>query len=406
MNLHSPLSHPNLEVLEDRWLHKVMVFIQSFHHRPLTFNRAALLLLFGGIFALWQMIAPSVALAATLVFITAALLDLLVLWILPRRGISFGPIAPQLLTMLLPRLAVTALSLLIAVWQPTAALWTMLILQVFGSAAYLWGLLIEPHRLSLTSLELSVSDFPADAPPIRLLHLSDIHLERLTRRENRLLQLIQSARPDLIVITGDYLNLSYNNDSKAIAQVRNLLAKIDAPYGVYATLGSPPVDLPEIAAAHFTDSHIHLLQGNVMELDLGQGRALNLIGMDCTHDMAFDGQMFSALVAQKNGRGASLLLYHSPEMMPLVQQHNVDLYLCGHTHGGQVRIPGYGALITSAVTGKRYEMGRYDENGTTLYVSRGIGLEGSSAPRLRLFCPPEITLVEIKDEGGRMKDEG
>ncbi len=143
-----------------------------------------------------------------------------------------------------------------------------------------------------------------------------------------------------------------------------------------------------------------------MELDLGQGRALNLIGMDCTHDMAFDGQMFSALVAQKNGRGASLLLYHSPEMMPLVQQHDVDLYLCGHTHGGQVRVPGYGALITSAVTGKRYEMGRYDENGTTLYVSRGIGLEGLSAPRLRLFCPPEITLVEIKDEGGRMKDEG
>ncbi|HEY85477.1 MAG TPA: hypothetical protein G4N96_10255, partial [Chloroflexi bacterium] len=118
------IPHPNLEVLEDRWLHKVMVFIQSFHHRPLMFNRAALLLLFGGIFALWQMIAPSVALAATLVFIAAVLLDLLVLWILPRRGISFGPIAPQLLTMLLPRLAVTALSLLIAVWQPTAALWT------------------------------------------------------------------------------------------------------------------------------------------------------------------------------------------------------------------------------------------------------------------------------------------
>ena len=102
------------------------------------------------------------------------------------------------------------------------------------------------------------------------------------------------------------------------------------------------------------------------------------------------------MAAQKNGRGPSVLLYHSPEMMPLVQQHDVDLYLCGHTHGGQVRLPLYGAVLTSTVTGKRYEMGRYDENGTTLYVSRGIGLEGLSAPRLRLFCPPEMTLVILK----------
>jgi len=94
--------------------------------------------------------------------------------------------------------------------------------------------------------------------------------------------------------------------------------------------------------------------------------------------------------------GATVLLYHSPEMMPFVQQFDVDLYLCGHTHGGQVRVPGYGAIITSAITGKRYEMGRYDENGTTLYVSRGIGLEGLSAPRLRLFCPPEMTLITLR----------
>ncbi len=391
----SSAPRPNLEVLEDRWLHKVMVFIQSFERRPLIFNRALLLLLFGGVFILWQLVAPSVAGAATLIFASAALLDLLVLWLLPRLNISFGPLAPQFLTMLLPRIVAAFLALLVAFWQPVVALWVMLLLQLLGSAAYLWGLLIEPHRLRLTSLEVNVSGLPPDAPPIRLLHLSDIHLERLTRREERLLQLIQSAQPDLVVITGDYLNLSYNRNPQAISQVRSLLAKIHAPCGVYATLGSPPVDVPEIAAAHFENSHIHLLREDVMELDLGRGRALSLLGMDCTHDMEFDGQRFSALAAQKNGRGPSLLLYHSPEMMPLVQQYDVDLYLCGHTHGGQVRLPGYGALITSAVTGKRYEMGRYTENGTTLYVSRGIGLEGMSAPRLRLFCPPEITLVTL-----------
>jgi predicted MPP superfamily phosphohydrolase len=91
-----------------------------------------------------------------------------------------------------------------------------------------------------------------------------------------------------------------------------------------------------------------------------------------------------------------VFLYHSPELMPEAPANDIDLYLCGHTHGGQVRLPGFGALFTSAATGKRYEMGRYDEGGTTLYVSRGIGLEGYSMPRLRLFCPPEITLVTIE----------
>jgi small-conductance mechanosensitive channel len=199
----------------------MMVFIQSFECRPPIFNWALLLLLWGGIFAAWQLAAPAVATPAALIFAAAALLDLLVLWLLPRLNISFGPVAPQLLTMLLPRIAAAFLALLIAFWQPVAALWIMLLLQLLGSAAYLWGLLIEARRLRLTSLDVSVSGFPAGAPPIRLLHLSDIHLERLTQRENRLLQLIQSARPDLIVITGDYLNLSYNNDPKAIAQVRN-----------------------------------------------------------------------------------------------------------------------------------------------------------------------------------------
>jgi predicted MPP superfamily phosphohydrolase len=86
--------------------------------------------------------------------------------------------------------------------------------------------------------------------------------------------------------------------------------------------------------------------------------------------------------------------------MPLAQQYPVDLYLCGHTHGGQVRLPIYGAIITSSSLGKRYEMGPYVEQDTTLYISRGIGLEGLSAPRMRLLCPPEIILFSLSGSKG------
>jgi predicted MPP superfamily phosphohydrolase len=69
-----------------------------------------------------------------------------------------------------------------------------------------------------------------------------------------------------------------------------------------------------------------------------------------------------------------------------------DLYLCGHTHGGQIRLPLFGAVITSSDFWKRYEMGRYEEGNTVLYISRGLGMEGKGAPRARFLAPPEIVL--------------
>ncbi|MFQ5575496.1 MAG: metallophosphoesterase [Anaerolineae bacterium] len=390
-----PPKKPNPKVLENRWLHAAMVLFESFHRRPAWLTAAALVMVCGVMFAGWRWAAPPLAPAATAVFAAAVLLDALLLWLLPRRGISFGPLASQLLVMLLPRLAVAGLGAAVAARQPPAGLAGMAVLQLLGSAAYGWGMAVEPHRLSLTRLAVVTPRLPPGAPPIRLLHLSDLHLERLTRRETRLLKLVRAANADLIVITGDYLNLSYNKDPQAIAQVRQLLGRLRAPHGVYATLGSPPVDVPDVARRHFAGSHIQLLSNATVTLNLGAGRRLTLLGIDCTHDVRYDSYIFSRLNERRNGSAPAVLLYHSPELMPLVQRHGVDLYLCGHTHGGQVRLPGYGALITSAATGRRYQMGRYDENDTTLYVSRGIGLEGLSAPRLRLFCPPEITLVTL-----------
>jgi predicted MPP superfamily phosphohydrolase len=73
----------------------------------------------------------------------------------------------------------------------------------------------------------------------------------------------------------------------------------------------------------------------------------------------------------------------------------VDLYLAGHTHGGQIRLPLFGAVFTASAYGKRYEQGHYSVGDTTLYVSRGIGMEGMGAPRARFLCPPEIVVVNL-----------
>jgi hypothetical protein len=131
----------------------------------------------------------------------------------------------------------------------------------------------------------------------------------------------------------------------------------------------------------------------------GDAPALMLVGITCTFDARTDGQTLDQVMAtipDSPPAPFTLLLYHSPDLMPQAVRAGVDLYLCGHTHGGQIRLPLVGALVTSSRFWKKYEMGRYVEKNTMMYVSRGIGMEGMGAPRARFLCPPEIELIELR----------
>src|ERR1043165_896247 len=92
----------------------------------------------------------------------------------------------------------------------------------------------------------------------------------------------------------------------------------------------------------------------------------------------------------------TILLYHTPdEILDVAATGRVDLYCAGHTHGGQVALPVYGALVTLWKFGKRYESGLHRERDTWLYVNRGIGMEGGPAPRVRFLARPEVTVIEL-----------
>lgn len=393
----------NRDILEKRWLHQLFLIT----HIPAVWpawKLAILLLVAAGlVWSAWLPLGP-VAFSAAAIYLAFALVDWTLLSWLPESGRSFGPVGPQLVVMTAPRLGLAVL-LGLAVWlfgwgdSAYLLLWMLGLLQLIGTTLYLWGTVVEPFALTLTRQTLQSPHFSAASPPLRLLHLSDLHLERLTRREAHLLTLVKQAQPDLIVITGDYLNLSYVDDPTARAEARRVLTELEAPLGVYATLGSPPVDPRETTPALFNDLNIRLLRDEVAVLNLPDGRTLSLLGLDCDHDLAVDAQIFRAMIQLTPPNSLRVLLYHSPELMPVVRDYPVDLYLCGHTHGGQVRLPLYGAILTSSALGKRYEMGAYVEQGTTLYISRGIGLEGLSAPRLRLLCPPEISLFTLSGNG-------
>ena len=91
----------------------------------------------------------------------------------------------------------------------------------------------------------------------------------------------------------------------------------------------------------------------------------------------------------------SVLLYHKPDLAYAARDRQINLYLAGHTHGGQVRMPFYGAIFTNSRYGKNFEMGLYHLGQTDLYVSRGIGFVGGIGPRARFLCPPEVVVIDL-----------
>lgn len=394
----SHAAQPPDDKLTRSLFHKTMVFFYQPAGWPFWAVLLAALALSAGAGGVWWALSgsrPIGGLSALLlaVFIAA---DAWLLAGLPRHGLSFGSWSGQLFPLAILRLVGMwgcAMVGLLLGWQTALAL--ALTTQLAGSAALIWGAVVEPSRLTMSTLTVEAPTLPPGSPPVRLLHISDIHLERQGVREQRMLDLAAAAEADVILISGDYVNLSNNDDPVTHAGVIELLKQLEAPGGVFAVLGSPPVDLPEKVAPLFDGLNVTLLREEAVMINLGDGRCLSLIGLDCHHDIPYDGQRMARLVATTPDDKPRILLYHSPELMPDARTHEVDLYLCGHTHGGQVRLPLIGPLLTSSQLGRRYVMGHYHEARTHLYVSRGVGFEGLSAPRLRFLCPPEILLVTL-----------
>ncbi len=392
------VADPVVDVLEEGAFHKVML---AFHvpARWPGWAMALLAALVSGLVGMvWRQLAVDLRLgvAVTAVTFTFLLSDMLLLKSLPRRRISFGPWQAQAAALAAPRLLAALAAGLLTVWLDSRwGFGLFLAAELLGTAALLWGALIEPFRLQMGELMIYSDRLPSDARPIRLLHITDLHVERLTQREEAVLALAEEAKPDLILITGDYVNLSYNRDPETLAQARQLLLRLSAVAEVYATLGSPPVDLRETVVPIFDGLPATLMRQAWQDVEFDDGRRLILLGMDCTHHLPTDEARLHHLVKAAPRGAPRILLYHSPELMPEAMEYGLDLYLCGHTHGGQVRLPIIGPILTSSQLGRQFVMGLYKYGRTHLYVSRGVGLEGLSAPRVRFLCPPEITLITL-----------
>jgi predicted MPP superfamily phosphohydrolase len=311
------------------------------------------------------------------------------LWLLPRANRSWGPEKPSALALsALITLLLALLGLL------NAPLWLGIALPLLLWAAAFYATWIEPFRLGVTRQKLASPKWRGQ--PLRVLHIGDIHVERISPRERRLNALIESLRPDVIVFSGDFVNLSYNGDARAKDEIREIIRQWQAPLGVYCVPGTPLVESLERVAEFVRGiDQITLLANRWITLTSPDGDRINVCGMITTHLLPQDRERVASLGKLAPADGVNLLLTHSPDVAPEAARAGFDLYLCGHTHGGQIRLPIIGPLATASALGRRFVMGRKQVDGMTIYTSRGVGMEGLGAPRARFLCPPEIIIWDF-----------
>ncbi len=331
----------------------------------------------------------------SLSFLVFVLIDAFWLLSLSRWGISYGPPLPVWVIFTILRSASLALCMLLF---PKTALsrypyLNLRYLSFFGINLSLlvfavYGFCIEPFHLTQTSITVKV---PGLERPVRIVQLSDIHVEYLTRREEELPGFIERLQPDFIVMTGDYTSEEFTNDEETDNHLRTLVNRFSAPMGVYAVNGN--AEFVYVMDLLFEGTNVHLLENKVLmipELD----ERVALVGLNHIQPER-DAASLKELMSQLSADVFSILLYHKPDLAYDARDAGVDLYLCGHTHGGQVRLPLIGALITNSRYGKTFEMGSYTLDGMTLFVNRGLGFTGGNAPRIRFLAPPEVAVIDL-----------
>ena len=258
-----------------------------------------------------------------------------------------------------------------------------------AAAAVLWAVAIDAFLIEPVWLEVSYVRVtsPKLAKPVRIVVLADLQTDQLGAYEKRVLRRVLTEEPDLILLAGDYVQVDGERRPHVQKAINAFLHEIDfrGAEGAFAVRGN--IDQPG-----WTDIFADLPVTVNHRTRTTEVAGLRLTCL-CTHD-AFNARL--KLTTPDPDR-FHLVLGHAPDCA--LGHIEADLLVAGHTHGGQVRLPWIGPLFYPSPVPRDWAAGvTHLPGGTTLLVSRGIGLERDAAPRLRFLCRPELVVIDLLPE--------
>lgn len=254
------------------------------------------------------------------------------------------------------------------------------VLAIIGLGCFIWGYLFEPYMITVSRITIHTDKLAHDS--LRIVHITDLHCDVRPGPEELLVETVNELQADIVVFTGDAVN-----SPEAIDLFRQTLSAMEAHIGKFAVRGNWDRDYD--AELLYEGTGFKLLENRIVSVEKGRA-VIDLLGVDY-----FKPEGTWQLLRHSHPDNFRVFLFHSPDLVESISNIGIDLYLAGHTHGGQVALPGYGALVTMSRYGKRYESGLYRLQDTVLYVNRGIGMESKFPLRARFFSPPEVAVFDI-----------
>jgi predicted MPP superfamily phosphohydrolase len=236
-------------------------------------------------------------------------------------------------------------------------------------------------------LTFEFPNLPRGFDGFRILHLSDIHVDALPGFAQTVCDQVSQLPVDLCVLTGDYRFEIHGPCHNVYHHMEKILRSIKARLGVVGILGNH--DFAEMIGV-LEGLGVKMLINQSLELHAEQ-ECLWVIGLDDPHYYGCDD--LAGASRDVPADAFKVLLVHSPELIKEAAAAGIALYLCGHTHGGQIRLPLVGPLLTNANCARKYTRGAWKFQTVTGYTNAGVG---SSCVPVRFGCPPEIAVIELR----------
>jgi len=242
--------------------------------------------------------------------------------------------------------------------------------------------------LGVSEIELFFPNLPPAFDGYTILHFTDLHLRRLPRLMDRIIDRIREQEVDLAVVTGDFQTRGWPSPAEVAADITRLVAAVPARDGVLGVLGNH--DHHEIVEP-LEAAGVRMLINERMNIARGDG-VISVTGLDDVNRF-YTPEAEQALRSLPAG-GFSLALVHSAEMADVAAAAGHALYLSGHTHGGQICLPNGRPVFTALDSHRQLVAGQWQWDGMLGYTSRGVGV----GQRARFNCPPEIAILRLRCE--------
>lgn len=268
------------------------------------------------------------------------------------------------------------------------------LLYVIPIALVADAVFVEPARLVVREVTVHLQGWPAALAGLRVAVLSDLHAgapHMGDARRHEIVARTNAARPDLIVLLGDYV-VGHEPGARFVEPeiIASELGRLRCPLGAVAVLGNHDwwYDGPRVRRA-LVAAGLRVLENDAIALDdPARGARFWVAGLA---DLWTDGADPRRALRSVPPGAPVLMLTHNPDVFPEVPPR-VVLTLAGHTHGGQVRVPGWGTPIVPSRYGSRYVAGLVEEDGKRLFVTPGLG---TSILPVRFLVPPEVSVLTL-----------